>query len=152
RRGGQTLSNRRSQRPRQRREPLRDRRLPKPRGSGSPPGDRSHPRRFRLQGVLHVHRGGFGFVSPFQREGEDVYLPRGEAQRALDNDLVLVEVDAGRGKGEGKLLKVLERRRRNALGVYFDRGKSSYVLPRDPNLPGPIRVPASQLAREGDLV
>jgi len=102
--------------------------------------------------VLHVHRDGFGFVSPLRGEGEDIYLPRREAQRALDNDLVLVEVDLGRGKGEGKLLKVLERRRHNALGIYFDRGKSSYVLPRDPNLPGPIRVPPTQLAREGDLV
>ncbi len=99
-----------------------------------------------------MHRDGFGFVSPLRGDGEDVFLPRREAQRALDNDLVLIEVDAGRGKGEGKLLKVLERRRRNALGIYFERGKSSYVLPRDPNLPGPIRVPPTQLARDGDLV
>ena len=126
--------------------------MPKRGGGGPPKGGRSHPRQFRLEGVLHVHRDGFGFVSPLQGGGEDIYLPRREAQRALDNDLVLVEVDAARGKGEGKLLKVLERRRRNALGIYFDRGKSSYVLPRDPNLPGPIRVLASQLARDGDLV
>src|SRR5262249_25585971 len=56
------------------------------------------------------------------------------------------------GRKQGRLLKVLERRRRNVIGTYFERGKGAHVLPRDPALPGPIRVPRTQLARDGDLV
>jgi ribonuclease R len=102
--------------------------------------------------VLRVHRDGFGFVQPLTGQGEDIYLPRGEAQRAMDNDLVRVEVYERARRREGRLLEVLERRRRNAVGIYFERGKGSYVLPRDPAIAVRIRVPKTQLARDGDLV
>jgi len=105
-----------------------------------------------VEGILRVHRDGFGFVHPLNDEGEDIYLPRREAQRALDNDLVLVREEVRNGRTQGRLLKILERRRRNVIGIYFERGKGAYVLPRDPAIPGPIRVPRTQLARDGDLV
>jgi ribonuclease R len=105
-----------------------------------------------VEGILRVHRDGFGFVHPLNDEGEDVYLPRREAHRALDNDRVLVQEEMHSGRTAGRLLKVLERRRQNVIGTYFQRGKGAHVLPRDPAIPGPIRVPKTQLARDGDLV
>ena len=105
-----------------------------------------------MVGALKVHRDGFGFVAPLDGEKEDVYLPRHEAQRALDNDIVLVEVDTGPGRHQGRLLRVMERRRQYAVGTYVERGKSAYVQPLDPGLPGPIKVQPTQLARDGDLV
>ena len=108
----------------------------------------------RIDGVLHVHPSGFGFVHPLSGEGENIYLPAREASRALDNDRVRV-VLAGRGRGgkvEGRLLEVLERRREQVVGTYLRQGRRAHVMPSDSSLPGPIRVPPTQLARHGDLV
>jgi ribonuclease R len=91
-------------------------------------------------------------VRPLSGEGEDIYLPRNEAQRAIDGDLVLVRLERKGARTSGRLLKVLERRRRNVVGVYEERGHGAYVLPRDPGLPSPVRVPKSQIARPGDMV
>ncbi|TSC26015.1 ribonuclease R [Corallococcus sp. Z5C101001] len=105
-----------------------------------------------VEGILHMHRDGFGFVHPVTGEGENIFLPPGEAQRALDNDRVLVEVAGRPGRYEGRLLRVVNRRRELAVGTYVAQGRHSVVLPTDANLPGPIRVPATQMARDGDLV
>ncbi|MCY1047277.1 ribonuclease R [Corallococcus sp. bb12-1] len=105
-----------------------------------------------VEGILHVHQNGFGFVHPVSGEGENIFLPPGEAQRALDNDRVLVEVAGRPGRFEGRLLRVVNRRREMAVGTYVEQGRHSLVTPNDTSLPGPIRVPATQMARDGDLV
>jgi ribonuclease R len=106
-----------------------------------------------LEGVLHVHRDGYGFVHPLSGEGDNVFLPPAEAARALDNDRVLVEMMGRPGRFEGRLVRVVERRRQLVVGTYEDRGgRHAAVLPLDTSLPGPIRVPRTQMARDGDLV
>ncbi|NVJ21496.1 ribonuclease R [Myxococcus sp. AM011] len=105
-----------------------------------------------VEGVLHVHRDGFGFVHPVGGEGENIFLPPAEAQRALDNDRVVVEVAGRPGRYEGRLVRVVDRRRELAVGVYTTQGRHALVLPTDTSLPGPIRVPQTQMAQEGDLV
>ncbi|RKH69200.1 ribonuclease R [Corallococcus aberystwythensis] len=105
-----------------------------------------------VEGILHMHRDGFGFVHPVSGEGENIFLPPGEAQRALDNDRVLVEVAGRPGRFEGRLVRVVNRRRELAVGTYVAQGRHSLVMTTDTNLPGPIRVPATQMARDGDLV
>jgi ribonuclease R len=104
-------------------------------------------------GTLTRHRDGFGFVARLDRDGEDVFLPPGEATRALDGDLVRVEIVPGRnGRSAGKLLEVVERRRRFLIGAYQARGPHSFVVPVDPSLGGGVPVPASDQARDGDVV
>ncbi|MBZ4331758.1 ribonuclease R [Corallococcus sp. AS-1-12] len=105
-----------------------------------------------VEGILHMHRDGFGFVHPVSGEGENIFLPPGEAQRALDNDRVLVEVAGRPGRFEGRLVRVLNRRRELAVGTYVAQGRHSLVMTTDTSLPGPIRVPPTQMARDGDLV
>nr|WP_242589459.1 ribonuclease R [Corallococcus macrosporus] len=105
-----------------------------------------------VEGILHMHRDGFGFVHPVSGEGENIFLPPGEAQRALDNDRVLVEVAGRPGRFEGRLARVISRRRELAVGTYVAQGRHSLVMTTDTNLPGPIRVPPTQMARDGDLV
>ncbi|WP_224242571.1 ribonuclease R [Hyalangium gracile] len=108
--------------------------------------------RTQVEGILSVHRDGFGFVRPLSGEGEDVFLPPAEAARALDNDRVLVEVSGRPGRLEGRLVDVVQRRRELVVGVYSEQGRHALVLPSDNTLPGPIRVPRTQMARQGDLV
>ncbi len=106
-----------------------------------------------IVGTLTRHRDGFGFVARLDRDGEDIFLPPGEATRALDGDVVRVEVVPGRnGRSAGRLLEVVERRRRLLIGTYQARGRSSFVVPGDPALGGQVPVPETSAARDGDVV
>ncbi|MDQ3265622.1 MAG: ribonuclease R [Myxococcota bacterium] len=106
----------------------------------------------QVEGILHVHRDGFGFVHPLSGEGENIFLPPQEVQKALDKDRVLVDVVRDRGRTSGRMVDVVQRRRTQVVGTYFERGRRSYVVPNDANMTAPIRVPPTQLARDGDLV
>ena len=127
---------------------------PAPRaGKGRPPGAPARAAGRGVVGTLTRHRDGFGFVARLDRDGEDVFLPPGEATRALDGDLVRVEIVQGRsGRSAGRLIEVVERRRRLLIGSYQPRGRQSFVVPVDPGLGGVVPVPESPLAREGDVV
>ena len=106
-----------------------------------------------IEGILHVHRDGFGFVHPLEEGRENIFLPAAEAARALDHDRVKIEVVQGeRGRSSGRLLEVVDRVREQAVGTYFDRGRKSFVIPHDQSLGGSIAVPPTQIARDGDLV
>jgi ribonuclease R len=104
-----------------------------------------------LEGSLSVHRDGFGFVDVGTET--DVFVPPHEARRALDGDRVRVRLVTTRGRPEGHIVDVLSRQRERLVGTYVDRGMAeALVRPLDPNLPGPVRVPRTQLARDGDVV
>jgi len=127
-------------------------------GKGLPPA-RTGPGRGRggggggILGTLTRHRDGFGFVARLDRDGEDIFLPPGEATQALDGDLVRVEVVPGRGgRSAGRLLEVVERRRRLLIGTYQARGRQSFVVPADPSLGGMVPVPESGVAKDGEVV
>ncbi|PTL85273.1 ribonuclease R [Vitiosangium sp. GDMCC 1.1324] len=127
-----------------------------PRGRGGQGGRGGEDQEsFTVEGILHVHRDGYGFVHPSSGEGDNIFLPPQEAARALDNDRVLVEAWGRPGRMEGRLLDVVGRTRTLAVGTYVERGRRhALVIPYDKNLQaqGPIRVPPTQMAREGDVV
>ncbi len=120
-------------------------------GLGGPGGRKGG--RGGILGTLTRHRDGFGFVARLDRAGEDIFLPPGEATQALDGDTVRVEIVPGRGgRSAGRLLEVVERRRRLLIGTYHARGRQSFVVPADPSLGGAVPVPESGAARDGDVV
>src|SRR5215813_8043635 len=111
-------------------------------------GGRGHK---MLEGTLTVHRDGFGFVDVGLEE--DIFVPPHEARRALDGDRVKVEVVTGGGRSEGRIVGVVGRNRESLVGTYVERGgHEALVRPNDASLPGPVRVPRTQLARDGDVV
>jgi ribonuclease R len=108
-----------------------------------------------VEGVFHAHRDGYGFVHPSSGEGDNIFLPPQEAARVLDNDRVVVEAWGRPGRMEGRLVRVVGRLRQLVVGTYVAGGKrDTRVLPQDKNLQsqGAIRVPPTQMARDGDLV
>ena len=106
-----------------------------------------------ILGTLTRHRDGYGFVARIDRQGEDVFVPPGEAQKALDGDLVRIEVvPAPRGRTMGRIVEVVERRRRWLLGTYHARGASSFVVPADDDLEGYVAVGPTDLAEDGVVV
>jgi ribonuclease R len=111
-----------------------------------------HSERHSVTGTLHVHPDGFGFVHPDSGEGENIYLSPSEASRAMDRDRVRVHSIQSRGRTEGRLAKIVERRRRQIIGTYQVRGNRAFVVPEDATIAGTIQVPPTQLAQSGDLV
>jgi len=106
-----------------------------------------------MVGTLTRHRDGYGFVAPLSGKDADVFVPPGEAAKALDGDLVRVRVvPAPRGRTMGRIEEVVERRQRWLIGTYHARGRSSFVVPSDPRLEAYVAVPASDLAQDGEVV
>jgi ribonuclease R len=112
-----------------------------------------HTRGRGVLGTLTRHRDGYGFVARIDRQGEDIFVPPAEARKALDGDLVRIEiVPAPRGRTMGRIVDVVERRRRWVLGTFHSRGASSFVVPADDDLEGYVAVPETRLARDGEVV
>ncbi|HEY6006332.1 MAG TPA: ribonuclease R, partial [Anaeromyxobacter sp.] len=106
-----------------------------------------------LLGTLKKHRDGFGFVARLDRKGEDVFVPPDEAAKALDGDLVRIEIVPARGgRKAGRIVEVVERRRRLLVGTYHARGKHSFVVPADAEIDAYVPVPQSALAEDGQVV
>jgi ribonuclease R len=106
-----------------------------------------------LLGTLKKHRDGFGFVARIDRQGEDVFVPPDEAAKAVDGDLVRIEVVPARGgRTAGRILEVVERRRRLLVGTYHARGSHSFVVPSDPGLDAYVPVPETRVAQDGEVV
>jgi ribonuclease R len=104
-------------------------------------------------GTLKKHRDGFGFVARLDRKGDDVFVPPDEAARALDGDLVRVEIVPARGgRKAGRIVEVVERRRRLLVGTYHARGRQSFVVPADAEIEGYVPVPETDAARDGEVV
>jgi len=110
-------------------------------------------RRNQVLGTLKKHRDGFGFVARLDRKGDDVFVPPDQAARALDGDLVRIEVVPGRGgRTAGRVVEVVERRRRLLIGTYHSRGRQSFVIPVDAELAQQVPVPETGRARDGEVV
>jgi len=104
-------------------------------------------------GTLTRHRDGYGFVARLDRKGDDVFVPPAEAAKALDGDLVRVDIaPAPGGRTLGRIREVVERRRRWLLGTYHARGSSSFVVPADAALEGYVAVSPTRLAEDGEVV
>jgi ribonuclease R len=134
--------------------------VPAPEGAGRQEGPArlapGRPRAGRgagLLGTLKKHRDGFGFVARLDRKGDDVFVPPPEAAKALDGDLVRIEIVPGRGgRTMGQILEVAERRRRLLVGTYHARGRQSFVVPSDAEIEGTVPVPETSVASDGDVV
>ena len=152
-RGGQRPEQKSGQPPEQRSGQQLEQQRSAPRGP-MPAAPRSQPRAGRgILGTLTRHRDGFGFVARADRQGDDIFVPPGEASKALDGDLVRVDIVPGmRGRTAGRILEVVERRRRLLIGTYFPRGRSSFVVPGDAGVDGVVPVPETEIAEEGDVV
>jgi len=105
------------------------------------------------KGKLRVHPEGFGFVET--EDGETVFIPPRKIGKALDGDLVLVRIERIAKEGpEGRILEVVERKRKYIVGYFLKRGKFFFVEPEDPHLPFEIYIPKKRRhgAKKGNLV
>lgn len=106
-------------------------------------------------GRLQVIRSGDGFVVP-ARGGDDVFVPGGAFESAMDGDQVVVRVE-GTGRGGrpmGRIVRVLERARPTVVGRFRRTRRVAYVEPADRRFTRDILIPegGEGEARTGDVV
>ncbi len=106
-----------------------------------------------VAGRLDLHREGFGFVRPNARQAgaqEDIFIPPGEINDAMQGDQVLVEVEPPKADGrvQGRIARVLERRNPTVVGVFHysrsEREQGPSVVPFDERMTQPILIPPGQ--------
>lgn len=114
------------------------------------------PQSNRLKGKLEINRNGFGFVNINDEKRGDVFIAARNIGAAFDGDLVEVELFAKqKGKNiEGQIVRVIERKRKEYVGVIKKSKSFFFISPDDPRLHRDVYINESKLsgAKDGDKV
>ena len=104
-------------------------------------------------GTLTMHRDGFGFVRPLDREARerlqgDVFIPPFDTAEAMHGDQVLVELSphSREGRAEGRIVRVMERAHPTVVGTFHYGQRHNYVRPIDD------RIKMDVIIAQGDEV
>lgn len=102
-----------------------------------------------IAGRLDLHRDGFGFVRPNERQrggDDDIFIPPNEINGGMQGDQVLVELAPPRGDGRrlGRVARVLTRRNPTVVGIFHyarsGRAQGNYVTPFDERMTQPVLI------------
>ena len=108
-----------------------------------------------LSGTVIANPEGFGFFKP-DAGGEDLFLPPNEMRKALHGDRVLASVTGvdQRGRRQGAIVEVLERRMSRITGRYVERAGIGLVTPDDKRVLTELVIPPEERngAKDGQLV
>nr|WP_238382872.1 ribonuclease R [Lysobacter segetis] len=109
-----------------------------------------------LPGVVIANPDGFGFLKPDPGNGDDLFLPPAEMRKVMHGDRVLASVTGvdRRGRREGAIVEVLERRLTRLIGRYETRAGVGVVIPDDRRIQQDVLIPPDDRneARDGQLV
>ena len=109
-----------------------------------------------VRGSVIANPDGFGFLRPDNGVGDDLFLSPFEMRKVMHGDQVLASVAAidSRGRREGKIVEVLERRLNRLLGRFEIESDVSYVVPDDRRIQRNIQIPSQHRegAKHGQLV
>jgi ribonuclease R len=91
------------------------------------------PQEMNLQpGTLWCTRSGNGFLIPDKENQKDVFIPARFMKNALHGDRVIARIEhTQRGRQEGKVIKVAERKTKNITGFIRKAGNAWYLVPED---------------------
>ncbi|MFQ6082171.1 MAG: ribonuclease R [Candidatus Aminicenantia bacterium] len=89
-----------------------------------------------IKGRYSANPNGYGFVVPEDGKNEDIFIPPRKSKDALHGDIVeVVCQDRGRkGKREGRVIRVVERKNERIIGFFEQRLNRLYIIPLDPKI------------------
>lgn len=97
-------------------------------------------------GRVEGHRDGFGFLTP-DEGGGDLFLSAKEMRAVMHGDRVVARVSGldRRGRKEGQIVEVLERRNNSIVGRLHTEGGAAFVVPNNRRITQDIVVPVENL-------
>ena len=108
-----------------------------------------------IKGVIQGNKEGYGFVIP-DEGGDDLFLSPNQMNKVFDGDKVLARVSGvdKRGRLEGKIVEVLERKRQQFVGRYYQESGVGVVIPHNRRISQEILIPPKKHknAKDGDFV
>ncbi|MFN9967217.1 MAG: ribonuclease R family protein, partial [Lysobacteraceae bacterium] len=108
-----------------------------------------------IAGRVIANPDGFGFLKP-EDGSDDLFLPPNEMRKVMHGDRVLGSVTGidRRGRREGAIVEVLERRLTRVMGRFEERAGIGYVVPDDRRILAEVLIPplARNGAKEGQRV
>ncbi|HKQ81224.1 MAG TPA: ribonuclease R [Steroidobacteraceae bacterium] len=95
-----------------------------------------------IVGTVSAHRDGHGLVLPDDRSNP-VFLPHRQMLEVMHGDRAAVRISGrdSRGRPEGTIVEVLERRTREVVGRLYDEAGISFVVPDNPRIAHRVLVP-----------
>src|SRR5690606_31950732 len=109
-----------------------------------------------IAGTVIANPDGFGFMRPDSGAGDDLFLPPYEMRKAMHGDRVMASVSGvdARGRREGVIVEVLERRATRLLGRYNEESGIGFVVPDDRRILRNVQIRRDQRqdARVGQVV
>ncbi len=109
-----------------------------------------------IAGTVIANPDGFGFLRPDTGPGDDLFLSPVEMRKVLHGDRVMASVTGmdRRGRREGAIVEVLERRINRLIGRFTLEVGISYVQPDDARIQRNIQIPVDARldALNGQLV
>ena len=113
-----------------------------------------------IAGTVIANPEGFGFLRPDHIDrpgkGDDLFLPPLEMRKVMHGDRVLASVTGmdRRGRSQGAIVEVLERRLSRLVGRFETEAGISYVVPDDRRVQRNVQIPsdAREGAKHGQLV
>ncbi|EGQ4285787.1 ribonuclease R [Staphylococcus pseudintermedius] len=102
-----------------------------------------------VRGALSQNKKGFAFLRPDDQEMEDIFIPPTKINRAMDGDVVLVEVkksrgDFRKGKFEGEVKAIESHSIKQVVGTFSEARHFGFVVPDDKRIMQDIFVPKGQ--------
>ncbi len=85
----------------------------------------------RIEGIFRANEKGFGFVE-IDPEEEDLFIPSGSANGALNGDTVQVVIfkpKEGTKRAEAKVVKILKREKETVVGIFQKSKNFGFVVP-----------------------
>jgi len=109
-----------------------------------------------IAGTIIANPDGFGFLRPDTGAGDDLFLPPVEMRKVMHGDRAMASVTGldRRGRREGVIVEVLERRLSRLIGRFTIDSGISFVVPDDRRIQRNIQIPSDARleAQHGQLV
>lgn len=89
-----------------------------------------------VTGILSCTKSGNGFVIPDKEREKDIFIPSRFIKNAFHGDKVIARIEhTFRGRKEGKIIKVIERKTHNVVGFIKKHKNIFYLIPEDERIP-----------------
>lgn len=103
-----------------------------------------------IKGTYRGNEKGYGFVIPENEEMEDIFIPRGNNNNALNDDIVVAEIvkesEDGKRK-EGKIVSIVKHEKDKIVGLFVKSRNFGFVIPDDKKFGGDIFISKSNFAK-----